>query len=90
MATLARRPRVTGSPILTEALTYVEARVVDTLDGGELTIFLADVVEGGRLRDGEPLSISVLRERLPQEWHAEWARSRERQLPEARRRRGFP
>lgn len=87
MASIAARPGVTGSPILTEALTYVEARVVGALDGGELTIFLADVEHGGRLRDGEPLTINVLRERLPKEWHAEWAASRERQVQEARRRR---
>jgi flavin reductase (DIM6/NTAB) family NADH-FMN oxidoreductase RutF len=89
MAAIAKRPGVTGAPILTEALTYVEARVVGTLDGGELTIFLADVVEGGRLRDGAPLTISVLRERLPQEWHAEWAANRERQVRAARQRRGL-
>ncbi len=89
MAGLAVRRGVTGAPILTDALTYVEARVVGTLDGGDLTIFLADVVDGGRLRDGEPLTIGVLRERLPKEWQAEWAANRERQLPEARRRRGF-
>ena len=42
-----------------------------------------------RLRDGEPLTIRVSRERLPTEWHVEWAASRERQLQEARRRRGL-
>jgi flavin reductase (DIM6/NTAB) family NADH-FMN oxidoreductase RutF len=89
MATIAKRSGVTGAPILTEALTYVEARVVGTLDGGELTIFLADVVEGGRLRDGAPLTIGALRERLPQEWHAEWAANRERQVRAARQRRGL-
>jgi flavin reductase (DIM6/NTAB) family NADH-FMN oxidoreductase RutF len=89
MAAMRMRPGVTGSPILTETLTYVEARVVSTLDAGELTIFLADVVEGGPLRAGAPLTISVLRERLPQEWHAEWAANRERQVTEARRRRGL-
>lgn len=90
MGAIAARPGVTGSPILMEALTYVEARVVGTLDGGELTIVLADVVDGGRLRDGEPLTVSVLRERLPKEWHVEWAASRERQVQAARRRRGLP
>jgi flavin reductase (DIM6/NTAB) family NADH-FMN oxidoreductase RutF len=89
MGAIAKRSGVTGAPILTEALTYVEARLVGTLDGGELTIFLADVVEGGRLRDGAPLTISVLRERLPQEWQAEWAANRERQVRAARQRRGL-
>lgn len=89
MAAIPFRRGVTGAPILTEALTYVEARVVSTMDGGELTVFLADVVDGGRLRSGEPLTMSVLRERLPKEWLPEWAASRERQIAEARRRRGL-
>lgn len=89
MAGIASRPGVTGCPILTETLTYLEARVVAMLDGEELTIFLADVVNGGRLRDGEPLTFDLLREHLPKEWFAEWATSRERQIDDARRRRGL-
>jgi len=89
MAEIPARPGVTGSPILAETLTYVEARVVATLDGEELTIFLADVVGGGRLRSGDPLTLRVLREHLPKEWQAEWATSREVQVNEARRRRGL-
>jgi flavin reductase (DIM6/NTAB) family NADH-FMN oxidoreductase RutF len=89
MVGLTARPGVTGSPILAETLTYVEARVVATLDAEELTIFLADVVGGGRHRSGEPLTLGVLREHLPKEWFAEWAVSREVQTNEARRRRGL-
>jgi flavin reductase (DIM6/NTAB) family NADH-FMN oxidoreductase RutF len=89
MAEIPARPGVTGSPILAETLTYVEARVVATLDGEELTIFLADVVGGGRLRSGDPLTLRVLREHLPREWQAEWATSREVQVNEARRGRGL-
>jgi flavin reductase (DIM6/NTAB) family NADH-FMN oxidoreductase RutF len=84
------RAGVTGSPILTDALTYVEARVVDTLDGEEMTGFLADVVAGERLRDGDALTVRILRERMPAEWQAEWQASLGRQLAEARRRRGLP
>jgi flavin reductase (DIM6/NTAB) family NADH-FMN oxidoreductase RutF len=89
MAGIAARPGVTGSPILEETLTYVEARVVGTLDAEELTIFLADVVGGGRHQSGEPLTLRVVREHLPKEWLAEWATSRERQINEARRRGGL-
>jgi flavin reductase (DIM6/NTAB) family NADH-FMN oxidoreductase RutF len=89
MAGLAARPGVTGCPVLTETLTYLEARVVATLDGEELTIFLADVVYGGRFRDGEPLTFDLLREHMPKEWFAEWATSRERQINDSRRRRGL-
>src|SRR5262249_35303902 len=70
MAGLAARPGVTGCSILAETLTYVEARVVATLDGDELTVFLADVVGGGRHRSGDPLTLSMLRQHLPKEWLA--------------------
>jgi flavin reductase (DIM6/NTAB) family NADH-FMN oxidoreductase RutF len=89
MAGIAAKPGVTGSPILAETLTYVEARVVGTLDAEELTIFLADVVGGGRHRSGELLTLQALRQHLPKEWLAEWATSREHQVNEARRRRGL-
>lgn len=89
MAGIAARRGVTGCPILTETLTYLEARVVSTLDGEELTVFLADVVSGGRLRDGDPLTFDVFREQVTKEWAAEWATSRERQIADARRRRGL-
>lgn len=89
MAAIAARTGVTGSPILAETLTYVEARVVGTLDAEELTIFLADVVGGGRQRSGELLTLQKFRENLPKEWLAEWTTSRERQVNEARRRRGL-
>ena len=89
MTGIATRPGVTGCPILTDTLTYLEARVVATLDGEELTVFLADVLDGGRLRDGEPLTFGVFREHLPKEWLAEWSTSRERQIADARRRRGL-
>lgn len=89
MAAIAARTGVTGSPILAETLTYVEARVVGTLDAEALTIFLADVVGGGRQRSGELLTLQKFRENLPKEWLAEWTTSRERQVNEARRRRGL-
>ncbi|HTK92618.1 MAG TPA: flavin reductase family protein [Verrucomicrobiae bacterium] len=79
---------MTGCPILADALTYLEARVVDTLDAQELTICLGDVVAGGRQRDGQPLTLALLREHLPKEW-LEWAISRDRQIADARRRRGL-
>src|SRR6202000_2246682 len=48
---------VTGSPILLDALSYVEGRVMASLDIQESTIFVADVVAAERLRDGERLRV---------------------------------
>lgn len=76
MAGIAARAGVTGSSILAQTLTYVEARVVGTLDAEELTIFVADVVGGGRHRSGGLLTLQKLqaaqRWRLPDTpWSAE-------------------
>jgi flavin reductase (DIM6/NTAB) family NADH-FMN oxidoreductase RutF len=90
LAGLSTKPGTTGCPILQDALTYVEARVAGTLDGQELTVILADVIGGGRLRTAEPLTLAGLRQHLPKEWLAEWAASRARQVDAARRHRGLP
>jgi flavin reductase (DIM6/NTAB) family NADH-FMN oxidoreductase RutF len=79
------RPGVTGSPLLTDAVAYVEGRVVETLDGDDLTIVLADVVAGARLRHEPFLTIELVRERMPPEWQAEWELRLESELREARR-----
>ena len=50
LADLPWRPGVTGSPILSDALSYVEAGMVGALDGGELKAFLGLMVVGERLR----------------------------------------
>lgn len=85
LAGIATRPGITGSPILTEAVAYVEARVIGTLDAEEMTFVLADVVGGARLRDEPFLTIELVRERMPPEWQEEWELRRERELREARR-----
>jgi flavin reductase (DIM6/NTAB) family NADH-FMN oxidoreductase RutF len=38
---------VTGAPILDDAAAYLECQVVDTLNAGDHTIVLADIVEAG-------------------------------------------
>jgi flavin reductase (DIM6/NTAB) family NADH-FMN oxidoreductase RutF len=89
LADLSWRPGVTESPILADALTAVEARVVGTLDGGEMTVFLADVVAGERLRVGTPLTWRVARDSMPPEWLAEYDANQQRQQEAARRLRGL-
>lgn len=90
LAGISWHPGVSGSPILADALSYVEAHVVDTLDGGDMTVFLAEVLAGERLRAGEPLEWSAARERMPADWLAEYDANQERQRAEARRRLDMP
>ncbi|HUZ08752.1 MAG TPA: flavin reductase family protein [Acidimicrobiales bacterium] len=83
------RPGVTGSPILLDALSYVEGRVVGTLDAEENTIFLADVVGAERLRGGGRLHINEAWSRLPPEWIETYERNHLPQVESARRYRGL-
>jgi flavin reductase (DIM6/NTAB) family NADH-FMN oxidoreductase RutF len=75
----------TGAPILDEALAYVEARVAATLDGGDATVVLAEVVGGRRLRDGRRLTIEDVLRALTADEHAEWAARRAEEVAAARR-----
>jgi flavin reductase (DIM6/NTAB) family NADH-FMN oxidoreductase RutF len=87
LAAIPHRVGVTGSPVLDEALCYVEAQVVGSLDGGDVTVVLADVVAAAALRAGEPLTIDVVRDRIPPPWIRVWEERRVREINEARRRR---
>jgi flavin reductase (DIM6/NTAB) family NADH-FMN oxidoreductase RutF len=68
MAGLAIKRSVTGAPILTDALSVVECRVVRTLDCDEMTYFLGDVEGNEKLGKGLPLSAVQLWSALPPEW----------------------
>ncbi|MCW2573875.1 MAG: hypothetical protein JWO88_3933 [Frankiales bacterium] len=86
---LRTKDGVTGSPILLDALTYVEGRVVNSMDADENTVFLADVVGSERLSKGERLGIGEAWGKLPPEWVEEYERNHEAQLEDARRHRGL-
>jgi len=75
----------TGSPILLDALSYVEARVVKAFDADENTIFLGDVVAAERLNPGGRLNIGEAWSKLPTEWIEEYDRNHVPQLEHARR-----
>lgn len=81
---LARRPGATGSPILLDAVAYLEARVAHELELDDATIVVADVVAGEWLRDEPYLTIEHVRAALPAEWAEEWERRREQELAAAR------
>jgi flavin reductase (DIM6/NTAB) family NADH-FMN oxidoreductase RutF len=89
LTALATKEGVTGSPILTDALAYVEGRVVNSMDCDENTVFLADVVASERLRDGGRLKVGDAWKVLPAEWLETYTRHHEPQAADARRRRGL-
>ena len=90
LAPFATKPGVTGVPILTEALGYVEGRVVHWVDCEENTVFICDVVASERLRPGSRLNISTAWRKLPTEWTEQYERNHVHQTNAARRERGLP
>ena len=63
---------VTGSPVLKNCWGYLDCRVVNAMDGGDLTCFLADVEEGDVLMDGDPLWAREARRMIPPDWNDQW------------------
>jgi flavin reductase (DIM6/NTAB) family NADH-FMN oxidoreductase RutF len=75
LAEIPWRRGETGAPLLEEALAYVEARVAQTLPGGDMTVVLAEVVAEARLQEGRHLTIDDVRRHLtPDDWAAWEAR----------------
>jgi flavin reductase (DIM6/NTAB) family NADH-FMN oxidoreductase RutF len=81
---------VTGTPILLDALAYVEATVCGALDNTENTIFVGDVVASERFRPrGRRLDIGEAWKNLPPEWIEQYEHNHLPQLEDAKRRRGL-
>jgi flavin reductase (DIM6/NTAB) family NADH-FMN oxidoreductase RutF len=55
----------TGSPLLTEALGWLDCRVEARLDVGDRTIYLAEVVQGQLQRSASPLTLKRLLQLAP-------------------------
>lgn len=48
---------VSGTPVLADALGWVECRLITTVPAGDHTLVLGEVVEAGVEHDGEPLTL---------------------------------
>lgn len=63
-----------GSPLLQDCLGWLDCRVVNQMDGGDMTCFLADVIGGSAPGSGSALWWREMRARMPASWHEEWNR----------------
>ncbi|HEX7052199.1 MAG TPA: flavin reductase family protein [Longimicrobiales bacterium] len=54
---LAHQEGVTGAPVLSDAMGYVECRVVGEMPVGDHTLVVGEVVEAGVFDGGEPLTL---------------------------------
>jgi flavin reductase (DIM6/NTAB) family NADH-FMN oxidoreductase RutF len=74
LAGVSYREGATGSPLLEDCWGFLECRVVNAMDGGDMTCFLADVVGGDAQGGGPPLWWRDARRQLSPDWLAEWDR----------------
>lgn len=63
---------ITGSPILKDAHSYADCRVINAMDGGDMTAFLVNVVDGGILNGGEWMTLDYFYYAAPPEWISEY------------------
>lgn len=69
----------TGSPILKDVYAYFDCKIMNAMDSGYGTCFLADVVDGGQLTEGEIMTSNYFRKNMPEKWRPAY----EEQLVEA-------
>ena len=74
LKSVAFRSGETDNPTLDDCWGYLDCRVVNSMDGGDMTCFLAEVIDGDILVEGSPLLWRDARRRLPKEWMGEWDR----------------
>ncbi len=73
LAAAPYRVGVTGSPVLLDCYGYLDCRVVNAMDGGDMTCFLAEVVDGDTFRpEAEQLWWDYVKKVMPAEWWEQW------------------
>ena len=69
---VAKTKGASGSPVLDECSGYLDCKVINAMDAGDMTCFLAEVIKGEALADGKPLWWQDARRQLPSEWLERW------------------
>ena len=84
LADVDRTTGATGSPILNDCFGYLDCRVINAMDGGDMTCFLAEVLDGKTLSQDGPLWWRDARRCLPTEWLARWEQKQSSEIATSR------
>ena len=86
LAAVPHQTGVTGAPLLDGCFGWLDCRVVNAMDGGDLTAFLVEVLDAGSDagisaadQGRRRMSWREARPRLPSQWAAEWERKMARE-----------
>ena len=80
LAGVEHSPGQTGSPLISDCWGWLDCRIVNAMDGGDMTCFLADVVGGEIVGPGQPMWWRDARGRIPQEWMDAWSVKQAREI----------
>ena len=81
---LRTKEGVTGAPILLDAHSYIECRVIGSLDVQESTIFVGDVVASEVFSEAQRIKIGEAWGKLPAEWIEQYDANHVPQLQSAK------
>ena len=73
LADVAYASGATGCPLLEGSFGYLDCRVVNAMDGGDMTAFLVEAL-AAETHGGARMTWREARPRLPQHWADEWDR----------------
>jgi flavin reductase (DIM6/NTAB) family NADH-FMN oxidoreductase RutF len=73
-----------GSPLLTDCFGYLDCRVINAMDGGDMTCFLAEVLSGKTMAEGKPLWWRDARREMPLEWLERWEKKQSSEIATSR------
>lgn len=84
LADVDKTTGTSGSPLLTDCFGYLDCRVINAMDGGDMTCFLAEVLDGKTLAQGDPLWWRDARRQLPPEWMSRWEQQQSSEIATSR------
>lgn len=67
MSTVAHSVTANGCPLLTDCMTAFECRVINAMDAGASTFFLAEVLSSTRVSDGAVMTSTYFRDHISPE-----------------------
>ena len=81
---VAKMSGESGSPLLTGCFGYLDCRVINAMDGGDMTCFLAEVLAGKTMAEGEPLWWRDARREMSMEWLERWEKKQSSEIATSR------
>jgi len=61
-----------GSPLIIDCWGYLGCRVINAMDGGDMTCFLAEVIDGKTMSGGQPLWWRDAKRKMSVDWLERW------------------